>query len=123
MPHFNRIALVRMYVKKLLVCFHGGYLWLDKPYEVTIELVLAITGLPQQGVDLTPYLQKDTKKLDKNNMKGKYQLVYDRKGYLISSIDDIAITAAAKILCSKVLRKMRPTECTAATIELEEQCA
>ena len=39
MPHFSRTTPVKMYVKQLLVCFHGGYLWLDKPYEVTVDLV------------------------------------------------------------------------------------
>ena len=45
MPHFSRSGPVEMYVKQLLVCFHGGYLWLNKPYEVMMDLVLAIIGL------------------------------------------------------------------------------
>ena len=55
-------------------------------------------------------------------MKGKYQLVHGGNDYLISSINYIAVRSAEKILCSKVLRKIRPTECTTATIELAEQC-
>ena len=46
MPHFGRSWPVEMYFKKLSVCFHGGYLWLNKPYEVMVDLILAITGLP-----------------------------------------------------------------------------
>ena len=43
MPHFGRLGLVGMYVKQLIVCFHGGYLWLDKPYEVMVDLISNIT--------------------------------------------------------------------------------
>ena len=72
MPHFGYSGPVGMYVKQLLVCFHGGYLWLNKPYEVMVDLVLDIIGLPWQGVDPSPYLHKDGEKLDKNDMKNKY---------------------------------------------------
>ena len=61
--------------------------------------------------------------MDKNGMKSKYQLVRGRNIQLISSIDDIVVRAATKILCSKVLHKKRPTECTTTTIEIAEQCA
>ena len=56
-------------------------------------------------------------------MKTKYQLIRGGNGFLISSIEDSALKVAAKILCSKVLRKMRSAECTAAKIELAEKCA
>ena len=46
MPHFGRSEPVGMYVKQLLVCFHGGYIWMNKPYEVMTDLISAITGLP-----------------------------------------------------------------------------
>ena len=45
MPHFGRSRPIGMYVKQLLVCFHGGYLWLNKPYEVIVDLISEITGL------------------------------------------------------------------------------
>ena len=96
---------------------------MDKSCEETMDLVSAITGLPWQGVDPAPYLHKQGEKLDKNDMKNKYQLVRSRKGFLISSIDDNVVRAAAKILYSKVLCKMRPTECTSATVELTKNHA
>ena len=62
-------------------------------------------------------------KIDKNNMKSKYQLVRGGKGLLLSSINDSVVRAAPKILCINFLHKMRSTECTATTIELEENLA
>ena len=109
MPHFGRTTPVGMYVKQLLVCFHGGYLRLDKSYDITVKLVSAIIGLPRQGIDPALCLHKEGEKLDKNDMKSKYQLGHDGKGFLLSSINDVVVRSATKILCSKVLHKMRPT--------------
>ena len=72
MPHFGHSSPVGMYVKQLLVCFHGGYLWMNKPYEVTVDLISAITGLPKKGLNLAPYLHKDVENMNKNDMKIKY---------------------------------------------------
>ena len=87
-----------------------------------MDLVPAITGLSRKGLDLAPYLHKDREKLDKNNMMTKYQLVCDEKRFLLSSIDDSVVRVAEKILLSKVLRNMRPTECTTTIVELEKKC-
>ena len=85
---------------------------MDKPYEVTVDLVSSITGIPWKGIDLAPYLCKDGEKLDKNEMDTKYHLSHSGKGFLLSSIDDSVVRAATKVLCRNVLHKMRPTECT-----------
>ena len=58
-----------------------------------------------------------------NDMKAKYHILRGRNGFLISSIEDSAVQAVTKILCSKVLRKMGPAECTTARVELVEKCA
>ena len=64
MPHFSHSLQVNTYVKKLLVCFHRGFLWLDRPYPVDIKLILVITGLPNKGDDPVPYLaKKDTNQI------------------------------------------------------------
>ena len=41
----------------------------------------------------------------------------------MSSIEDSAVQATTKILCSKVVRKMIPAECMAAIVELADKCA
>ena len=81
MPHFGHYGLVGMYFKKLLVCFHGGYLWLNKPYEVMVDLISAIIGLSQNGIHSDLDLHNEGAKIDKNDMKDKYQLLH-----IISSI-------------------------------------
>ena len=123
MLDFGHSRPIHMYAKQLLVCFHGGYLWLNKPYEVMVDLIFEITSLLGKGIDPALYLSNEGEKTDKNNMKTKYQLIHGENGFLVISIEDSAVQAIAKILCSKVLRKMRPAECTAATVELTKKCA
>jgi len=40
-----------MYVKLLLLIFHGGYLWLDRRITVDSVLIHQIIGLSMQGPD------------------------------------------------------------------------
>ena len=88
-----------------------------------VDLISAIIGLLQKGINPDPYLHNKGGNLDKNDMNTKYQLLYGGKGFLINSIKDSDVQATTKILCSKVLRKMRPAEYTGATVELAEKCA
>ena len=88
-----------------------------------MDLILVIIGMPRNGLDPAPYLHNEGEKIHKNDMKTKYQLICGGNGFLISSIEDSAVQAVAKILCSKVLRKMRPAECMAAKVELAKKCA
>ena len=39
------------YVKKLLVVFHVGFLWLDKPHSIDVDLISTIMGLLWLGKD------------------------------------------------------------------------
>jgi hypothetical protein len=50
-PHFDRHQEVNTCVKLLLLCFHGGYLWLDRHITVDPTLIHQITGLSMQGPD------------------------------------------------------------------------
>ena len=70
MNHFVHRIEVNTYVKNLLVCFHRGCLWLDKPYSVNVELISRIMGLPNEGVDPVSYLAKQ----DVNLIKRKHSL-------------------------------------------------
>ena len=60
--HFVHSIQVNTYVKKLLIYFHRGYLWLDQPYPVNVELIVRITGRPTEGKDPLPYLDKHNTK-------------------------------------------------------------
>ena len=51
MPHFGWLNEVNACVKQLSAYFHGGMLWLDTLVEITVDLILDITGLPKYGPD------------------------------------------------------------------------
>ena len=55
MPHFSHTVEVDRCMKKLLVCFHGGCLWLDNHIFVDIDLIVSITELSKEGVDPVPF--------------------------------------------------------------------
>ena len=65
MLHFGQSMEVTIYVRQLLVFFHGGYMWLDRSYPVDVNLISQITGLPRQGDDPAAYLcvNMDTTKM------------------------------------------------------------
>ena len=44
MPHFGCSIALNTCVKKLLVIFHGGFLWLGKPILVDVKLIALITS-------------------------------------------------------------------------------
>lgn len=48
-PHFGRHQEVNTGIKLLLLCYHGGYLWLDRCITVDLTLIHQITGLSMQG--------------------------------------------------------------------------
>jgi hypothetical protein len=45
-PHFGRSQEINACVKMLLSCVHRGYMWLDRPISIDIDLIVCITGLP-----------------------------------------------------------------------------
>ena len=51
MMHFGRSTEVNACMKQLLACFHGGFLWLDKPVDVIVGNISEITGLPKDELD------------------------------------------------------------------------
>ena len=53
MIHFGIPTKVNECVNFFFACFHGVYLWLDEPVEVTVELISAIMGLPKDGIEST----------------------------------------------------------------------
>ena len=75
MLHFGRLVEANTCMKKLLACFHGGYLWLDQPVPVTIELISWISRLPKEGSDPSQNFQgKDNDKRPETKLKKRYNL-------------------------------------------------
>jgi hypothetical protein len=50
-PHFGRHREVNTCVKLLLLCYHGGYIWLDRCVTMDPMLIHIIIGLSMQGPD------------------------------------------------------------------------
>ena len=53
-------------------------------------------------------------------MKDKYDLVRYNRVFIITSINDHTIRFVVKVLSKKLLRKMRPNQCTAGAVALAE---
>ena len=106
-------------MRQLLVCFHEGFLLLDRLYPIYVELISSNAGLLHSGIDLVPYL---CTKRDVTKMKEKYDLQHKNRGFPISSIIDNKVRFTMKILSCKLLCKMRCIECTIGIVELAEQC-
>ena len=73
MPHFGRTAKVDTFVKQLLFSFHGVYLWMNSHISIDhVDLVFAITRMPKEGVELTPFFagkEKDLSLVDRMKEK------------------------------------------------------
>jgi hypothetical protein len=48
-PHFGWGKDVNNCIKQLLAVLHGGFLWLEEPVSIDVELISFITGLPSNG--------------------------------------------------------------------------
>jgi hypothetical protein len=59
-PHFGRHQEVNSYVKILLLCYHGGYIWLDRSITVDPTLIHLITGLSMQGSNPQQFYPRKT---------------------------------------------------------------
>jgi hypothetical protein len=60
-PHFRWGKDVNKCVKQLLSVLHGGFLWLEEPISIDVELISFIIGLPSNGEKLAQYLEDKTK--------------------------------------------------------------
>jgi hypothetical protein len=83
-PHLGRGKYVNSCVKKLLVVLHGGFLWLDKPVSIDVELISFITGLTSNGENLAQYMDdKRKKKALMEEMKKNYGTERGSHGIII----------------------------------------
>jgi hypothetical protein len=110
-PHFGRHREVNAYVKLLLSCFHGGYLWLDKCITVDSTLIHQITRLSIQGPDPQNfYPGKAADRVVAQKIKDTYgDMEKGKQGYKIASIHNGVVHLAFQLITSKLLRKNRPT--------------
>jgi hypothetical protein len=79
----------------LLAVTHGGYIWLDKPVHITVELIAQKIGLPIQGMDPAFFMDDKSKEKEVEEMNW---------------IKNASTQLGTKILACKLLRKCRREE-------------
>jgi hypothetical protein len=60
-PHFDRGKEVNNCINKLLEILHRGFLWMEEPIYIDMELIVFITGLSSMGESHMQYLDEKTK--------------------------------------------------------------
>jgi hypothetical protein len=122
-PHFGRGRDVNNCVKKLMEVTHRGYLWVEEPVSIDVELISYITGLPSRGENPAQYLDDKTKeKALAEEMKNTYGTERGSCGIIIKRISDATTRLATKLMACKFLRKCRKEEVPVGVVAAATQC-
>jgi hypothetical protein len=123
-PHFGRHQEVNAYVKLLLSCYHGGYLWLNHYIVVDFTLINWITGLTMQGPDPQDfYLEKSMDRTLAQRIKDTYgDVEKGMQGYKVASIYNGTVCLTCQMIAWKLVRKNRPTQVTSFVVNLAGKC-
>jgi hypothetical protein len=123
-PHFGRGKVVNNCVKKLMEVLHGGFLWLEEPISIDVELTTFITSIPSNDKSPAQYLENKTKeKVLSEVMKKIYGTERGLCGIIIKSISDMTTRMATKLIACKFLRKCLKEEVPAWVVATTSQCA
>jgi hypothetical protein len=122
-PHFGIHQEVNACIK-LLSCYHGGYLWLDRRITVDPALIHLITGLSMQGPDPKKFYPEKT---SDRSLAQRINEVYGdvekgKRGYKVTSIQDGAVRLACQLIAGKLVRKNHPTQVTDFVVDLARKC-
>ena len=120
-PYFGRSNEINVVVKVLLSCMHGGHMWLDCRFDITIDLIHRITGLSKKGADLVAhFVGKDQDKKLVVRLINKYNLMRGGRAYNATQIEDKPLQFTVQLLAGLVLRKCRPNQVSGSAIELAD---
>jgi len=110
-PHFRWGKYVNNCVKKLLAVLHGGFLWLEEPVSIDVELISFITGLPSNCENLVQYWDDKTKdKAFTKEMNKTYGKKIGSHKIIIKRISDATTRMATKLMACKFLCKCHKEE-------------
>jgi hypothetical protein len=71
--HFGRGKDVNNCFKRLLALVHGGVLWMDRPFSINVDLIVAIKNMPIDLEKQEQYMdEKTTEKALTKEMKKTY---------------------------------------------------
>ena len=122
MPHFWCSTQANTCVKYLLLLFHDGVLCLGKYIHVTIEVIVAIVGLPSTRMNLTPLLKKYQEAALAKRMKENFGLQRHKRALEINTINDLTVIFGMKVLTSKLLCKLCLDKCSVGEIAPGDIC-
>jgi hypothetical protein len=123
-PHFGRHQEVNAYVKLLLLCYHGGYLWIYHRITVDPTLIHGITGLTMQGPNPQDfYPRKSATRAFVQKIKDTYgDIEKGTRGYKVASIQSGAVCLACQLIDGKLVRKNRPMQVIGFIIDIAGKC-
>ena len=121
-PHFRRGTKVNAVVRVLLLCVHGGYLWLSNRIELNVDLIHCIIGLSKSGKDPQTHISRKAKdsKLPAELVQ-KYKLRRGGHAYDIAALSDDTLIFTAYLLAGRLLTKVHPKEVIGQVIHLAVQ--
>jgi hypothetical protein len=107
-----------------MVVTHRGYLWVEEPISIDMDLISYITCIPSRGENPVQYLDDKTKeKALVEEMKNTYGTKRGSRGIIIKRISDTTTRLATKIMACKLIRKYRKEEVPARVVTAAAQCA
>ena len=106
-PHFHRVPITIFVIRQLLFLVHGGYLWLEEPIPIMVDLIHRVSRIPYKGKDPATIARKSSDLALAEAMKAKYKLEKKKRSYAITSIKDKGVHVATHLLDGKVMRKCR----------------
>jgi hypothetical protein len=123
-PHLDRHQEVNAYVKLLLSCYHGGYLWLDHRITMDLTLINWITGHSMQGPDPQEfYPGKTSDQALAQRIKETYgDVEKGTRGYKVASIQSGTVHLAYQLIMGNIVCKNIPTQVTGFIVDLAGKC-
>ena len=101
--HFHHTPITIFVIRQLLCLVHDGYLWLEEPIPITVELIHRISRLPYKGRDPTEIDGRRSDLALTEAMKTKYTLEKKKCGYAIASIKERGMRIATQLLAEKLI--------------------
>jgi hypothetical protein len=106
------------------VCFHGGYLWLDRRITIDPTLIHQITRLSMQRPDPRDFYRgKVVDHTLAQQIKDTYgDVEKGKRGYKVSSIQNGTVCLACQLIAGNLLMKNRPMQVMAFIVTLTGKC-
>lgn len=123
-PYFGHGMQITYFVKNLLRCVHGGYLWLDPKVSIDDDLIHHFTGLPMEGDDPTSLFgDKHGDREVVLQVVVQYNTTRGVQGLRVDWINDPFVRFGAQFISSKLLCNNIPNEVSAGCIHAATKCA